>query len=512
MESHGLDATNYAAVFQHYAQIVENDPDCAEARQALGQLLLATREFASAGAQLEYALKVQANDAPSHHALAQVLFQFGEIDAAIEHLDQACEHSAAVDSSGGLSARLLAAVYAPGASRVSPGDILIRRQAAAASLPHASRGDSCDRPSPWRHGGPLRIGYVSAHFDLANYMKPVWGAVNQHDREHFRLEFFSDAHGDPQAAGYAFDARDRWYDVRGMTNANLAELIRGRALDVIVDLNAFSYVSRLGIWLSPLAPASVGWFNMYATSGMPAFDYLIGDPIVYQPQEASLFSERVHVLPCSYLTFSSLYPTPDVAPPPCLKLGYFTLGCLAPQYKITGETLAVWARLLRRLPTCRLLVRNRLLERPNNREYVRMRMHAAGLPLERVELLGPAGHHEFLATYDRIDLALDTFPYNGGSTTMESLVQGVPVACFVGDRWAARISASLMHFADLDEFVAANQEEHCEQVVRLVEDPDTAQRLTALRAGMRERLSRASVCDSGRLARELERFYREISG
>jgi protein O-GlcNAc transferase len=376
-----------------------------------------------------------------------------------------------------------------------------------------SRGDSPgDRPTPSRHGGALRIGYVSAHFDLANYMKPVWGAVNQHDREHFCLEFFSDAAGNPQAAGYAPDPRDQWHHVQGMSNGALVELIRGRGLDVIVDLNAYSYVSRLGIWLAPLAHANVAWFNMYATSGLPGFDYLVGDPIVYRPDEAPLFSERVHVLPCSYLTFSSLYPTPEVAPPPCQKLGYFTLGCLAPQYKITGETLAVWAELLRRLPTSRLLVRNRLLGRPNNREYVRMRMQDAGLPMERVELLGPAAHHEFLATYNRIDLALDTFPYNGGSTTMESLVQGVPVACFTGDRWAARISASLMHFAGLDEFVAANQAEHVEQVVRLVQDPGAPERLSALRAGMRERLSRSSVCDSLNLARELERFYRKISG
>lgn len=521
LEPNGLGPSNYAALFQHCAQIVEDHPDCAPARKVLGKLLLSTREFASAGAQFEHALKSQANDAETHHDLAQVLFQFGEIDSAIEHLDRACEDSAEADVSAGVadaspasvSARLLTAVYAPGDRRVSPREILIRRKAAAAALAqNVSGGDSAgDRPAPRRHGGPLRIGYVSAHFDQANYMKPVWGAVNRHDREHFGIEFFSDAAGDPQAAGYVSNPRDQWHDVQGMTNSALVDLIRGRRLDVIVDLNAYSYVARLGIWLAPLAPANVAWFNMYATSGLPAFDYLIGDRIVYQPHEASLFSEKVHVLPCSYLTFSSLYPTPDVAPPPCLERGYFTLGCLAPQYKITDETLAVWAEMLRRLPTCRLLVRNRLLERPNNREYARMRMRDAGLPMERVELLGPAGHHEFLATYDRIDLALDTFPYNGGSTTMESLLQGVPVACFTGDRWGARISASLMHFANLDEFVANNQAEHVEQVVRLVQDADAPQRLSALRAGMRERLSQASVCDSSNLAKELERFYRKIS-
>jgi len=507
-------STSDGALFQQYKQLLEKQPDHVETRRELGKLLLSVREFAAAGAQLEYALKLRPDDAESHHALAQVLFQFGEIDSAIAHLDRSCEHSPADLSNSVASARLLAAVYAPGDRFVSPAALLARRKEAAAALAQHAAGPPA--PAPFvpaaPREGPLRIGYVSAHFDMANYMKPVWGAVNQHDREHLQLEFFSDAAGDPRTAGYRPDPRDQWHDVQALTNPELIDWIRGRGLDVVVDLNGYSYTSRLGIWLAPLARVNVAWFNMYATSGLPAFDYLVGDPIVYQPHEAPLFSEKVHALSCSYLTFDRLYPTPEVKPAPFSEVGHFTLGCLAPQYKITREALTLWAEMLRRLPTCRLLFRNRLLDRPNNREYIRMRMQDAGLPMERVELLGPAPHHEFLATYDRIDLTLDTFPYNGGSTTMESLAQGVPVACFRGDRWAARISASLMHFAGLDEFVAPSESEHLEHVVRLLQDPRAPERLSALRDGMRDRLSRASVCDSTRLARELERFYREVAG
>ena len=116
----------------------------------------------------------------------------------------------------------------------------------------------------------------------------------------------------------------------------------------------------------------------------------------------------------------------------------------------------------------------------------------------------------FLERYARIDVALDTFPYNGGTTTMEALWQGVPVLCFRGDRWAARISASLMQEAGLGEFVAPDLEHHIEQAVALVQDPAGPARLAELRRTLRDRLRSASVCDTAGFAQNLEEVYRAM--
>lgn len=124
---------------------------------------------------------------------------------------------------------------------------------------------------------------------------------------------------------------------------------------------------------------------------------------------------------------------------------------------------------------------------------------------------GPAAHFDYLAAYRRMDLALDTFPYNGATTTTEVLWQGVPMLTYRGDRWAARQSTSILRAAGLGEFVAENIEDYVEHAVALAQAPDAVQRLAALRRGIRSRLARAAVCDTAAFARHVEELYVEIS-
>lgn len=487
--------------FGDFTRVTEVDPSCADAWHGRGAALMRQDAFAQAGAQFQQALRIDAQHVASRLELAQVLFQFGLSEQALEHLDRIAGQTAG-------QAEQLAAIYAPGATSVSPLGILERRRAFAATLPPIDAGRVAWPP---RAGGPLRIGYLSAHFDLANYMKPVWGVVNEHDREALALCFFSDASGSADAAGYRPHPADRWFDVRPLDNRSLAERIRGEQLDVLVDLNAYSYARRLPLWSARIAPVNAAWFNMYATSGLPGFQFLIGDRHVVQPGESGLFSETILALAHSYLTFRVPYATPEVADRGRRAADGLTLGCLAPMYKINDAVLAVWSSLMRRVPSARLLLRNAALGNPPNRQFVESRLQAAGLPLDRIELRGPAPHFDFLRTYDDVDLALDTFPYNGGSTTMEALWQGVPVAAFRGDRWAARISASLLAEAGLEEFIADGPESHLEQLIEQLRAPGAAAQRAELRRGLRDRLLASPVCDTVGMARELETVYRRVA-
>ena len=227
-------------------------------------------------------------------------------------------------------------------------------------------------------------------------------------------------------------------------------------------------------------------------------------------EEERFYTERVVRVPGSYLTFEVTYPVPDVAPPPCLKAGTLTFGCLAPQYKITTEVVEAWSDILRESPGSRLILKNVLLGQPAVRDFLRDLFARFGVSPERVELDGPAEHFTFLERYDDIDVALDTFPYNGGTTTMEAIWQGVPVLTFTGDRWAARISASLLREAGLAEFVAADLDGFVARAVALAREPDTPARLDALRRAMRDRLRAAPVCDVRSFARDMEGEYLEM--
>ncbi|HYJ90663.1 MAG TPA: hypothetical protein VEV84_05095, partial [Pyrinomonadaceae bacterium] len=226
------------------------------------------------------------------------------------------------------------------------------------------------------------------------------------------------------------------------------------------------------------------------------------------PEEEKFYSEKIIRLKQSYLTFQVGYATPDIEIP--VDNEPFTFGCLGSAYKITPEVRAAWMRLLRETNGTRLLVRNRVLGEESHRKWFQDFFTSEGIDPERLILFGPAEHHEFLKTYGKIDLALDTFPYNGGTTTMEALWQGVPLVCFKGDRWVSRTSATLLSSAALHDFVGKDENEYVE-IAKRWSAAEQRDRLRKLRTGMRGQLESSTVCDAVGLARDFERIVFEIT-
>jgi predicted O-linked N-acetylglucosamine transferase (SPINDLY family) len=353
----------------------------------------------------------------------------------------------------------------------------------------------------------LRVGYLSAFFAARNWMKFVWGVINQHDRGRFEVHLLSDGPDFSVEDGYADHAEDRIWQIRGVPNAVLAQHIAAAGLDVLVDLNGYSDQHRLPLFLYRPARLQVSWMGMYGTTGVPEIDCLVGDDAVLPPEEEKFCCERVVRVPGSYLAFTVLYPVPEVAPPPSLVSGRVTFGCLASAYKLTEPSIAAYERILHAAPTSRLLLRNRTLGEVSNRTVLLDRFARHGIVAERLMLEDGTEHFEFLRTYDRVDVALDTFPYNGGTTTAEALWQGVPMLTYNGDRWASRTCRSLLLAGGLDEFVAADQAGFEAAAIALANAPDTPRRLAVLRAGMRDRLRTSAACDVTALCRSLEALY-----
>jgi protein O-GlcNAc transferase len=267
----------------------------------------------------------------------------------------------------------------------------------------------------------------------------------------------------------------------------------------------------LGIFMLRPARKIVGWFNAYATSGIRAFTHIIGDAAVIPSSEERFYTERVLRVSGSYLAFSVLYPVPPVVPPPCLRNGYLTFGCFAPQYKITPRVIDAFAQILRSAPSARLLLKSSFLHDSGNRAAVLEKFSRKGISPERLLLEGPEEHYKFLKAYSRVDLALDTFPYNGGTTTMEALWQGVPVLAFRGDRWVGRISQSLLCAAGLLDWVEPSRAGYIRRAINLAQASGTTRALADLRTRMRENLSRSAACDSANLCRQLEEHYRALA-
>jgi predicted O-linked N-acetylglucosamine transferase (SPINDLY family) len=341
-------------------------------------------------------------------------------------------------------------------------------------------------------------------------MKPVWGLINHHARARFQIVLFSDSAPAKGMPGYGQHPADRICNTSELTTPQLADLIRDSEIDILVDLNGYSTMERLPLFLHPCAPLTVAWFNMYATSGLPAFDYIVGDDEVIRPDEEPFYTERVLRLPASYLTFEVTHPAPQVAPPPCLKSGRLCFGSLVSQYKITSGVLDAWAEILRRTQGTSLLLANAALKSRCNRDFVLDQFSSRGVPPERLELRGPGPHLEFLRHYDRIDVALDAFPYNGGTTTMEAIWQGVPVLTFDGDRWASRTSQTLLRRCHLGEFVARDAAGMVQMAIDLATDPRSPSKLCSLRLEMRAHLAASAACNVAAMAQGMEGLYLQI--
>ena len=490
-----------------YREALDREPCRTGTLWGMGCAQASLGDHAAAAESLRQLVELQPDYGQGQHNLGRSLYELGQVDQALESFQRA--YHALPPEARAVPLTNMAMVI-PGSPSVSNREILECRRAWASQclLSGPVSKTFPDRDS--RPARSLRLGYVSAYFARRNWMKPVWGLINHHDRERFEIHLFSDGPEPPIAEGYGRHSGDHLHETSGLSNQALAQLIEEVQIDVLVDLNGYSKPPRLALFALRAAPVQVAWFNMFATSGLRGFDYIVGDRHVILDQEESFYTEQVVRVPGSYLTFEVGYPVPEISPLPCLAAGFLTFGCLAPQYKITTEVIEAWSRILNASPTSRLVLKNVVLEQPAARDFVRGQFARFAIASDRLDLEGPAEHYAFLERYAGIDVALDTFPYNGGTTTMEALWQGVPVLCFAGDRWASRISASLLREAGLAEFVAPDLELYIAQAVALARDPDSPDRLQLLRTSLRDRLRLAPVNDVTAFARNMENAYRAM--
>jgi protein O-GlcNAc transferase len=437
--------------------------------------------------------------------LASAQFHTGEIEAAIDHL-------AFVLDKGPRAMREVAlaniACIIPGDPRATNQSILDWRRAWITQVEAASPKLAGVKAKP-RAGERPRIGYVSSFFGDRNWMKPVWGAINQHDRAAFQVHLFADASAPSEDSGYRAHPDDRVHHIGKLSNQAAAELIAQCGIDILVDLNGYSAQRRLGMLVRRPAPIVVAWFGMYATTGSAAYDYTIADAASVPDGEDIFCAEKVLRVPGSYLGFEVRYQVPDEAPPPCLINGHITFGSFCSQYKFADSVVAAWSEILQRAPEARLIIRNRAMGDDSSRAALRGRFARHGVEA-RVTLAPGAEHYAFLEGYAAIDVALDTFPYNGGTTTIEAVWQGVPVLTFNGDRWASRTSRSILLPAGLDAWVAPSLRAYIDQAIALASDPATPERLAKLRGSLREQLAGSPVCDTRMLARALEDLYAQM--
>lgn len=352
----------------------------------------------------------------------------------------------------------------------------------------------------------LRIGYVSPDFrehSVAHYMEPLLAA---HDRSRVELFAYAELKRRDATTGRLNALTDHWRPTAGSRDDDVARQIRDDAIDILVDLAGHSADNRLAVLALRPAPVQVSWLGFPGTTGLSAIDYRLTDDIADPPGAEADATETLVRLPRGFHCWRPPAGAPAIAPRSRAEAPVFA--SFNNVQKISAPTVAAWAEILRRVPGATLSLKSSWLSRPRAVAALREAFARHGIVAERLLLSGwiegTAGH---LAAYGGADVALDPFPYNGTTTTLEALWMGVPVVTLMGHRHAGRVGASLLHRIGAAELVAKSVEDYVDNAVALAAD---GARLVAYRTTLRGWLSASPLLDAAAFARALEASYRTM--
>jgi protein O-GlcNAc transferase len=324
----------------------------------------------------------------------------------------------------------------------------------------------------------------------------------EHDRRQVEVFAYSDATTPDPVTGVIREHVDQWRDVATLRDGPLADAVRADGIDILVDLAAHSGRNRLLTFARKPAPVQVTYLAYCSTTGVDAIDYRVTDRFLDPPDESGHYTETSIHLPHCYWCYS----VPPLGGRPATERGASppTFGCLNNFAKVTDVTLNLWTQLLRRVPEARLLLYART---EAHRDRVRRALRDAGVEESRAAFVGRQSLAGYLETYRLIDVALDPYPYGGGTTTCDALWMGVPVVSLAGRTAVARAGSTLLSNVGLEHLVARSEEQYVELAAALIRDQ---RGLTELRHDLRRRMESSPVMNAPQFARDFEAALRTV--
>lgn len=356
----------------------------------------------------------------------------------------------------------------------------------------------------------LRIGYCSQDFRNRSAGHFIESIVRAHDRSKFELYFYHHTISEDELTERLKACATGWRAIQDLNNVQAAELARKDRIDIFVDLTGYTGLGRVAICAHRAAPVQATYMGYAHSTCLREMDYRFVDALTDPVPGADALTREnlVRLSPC-FLCYTPPHHAPEVGPVPSVaRGGAFTFGSFNTHRKISATCLDLWAAVLARVPGSRLLVKNESLKSEQISRRFIGEMERRGIGAERLDVRSETpGKREHMAMYDHVDVALDSFPYHGTTTTIEALWMGVPTVSLVGDSHVSRVGLSLLSVVGLPELACATREAYIEKAAELAGDP---QRLVAWRGTMRERVAKSPLCDAQGFTRRLEAVYRDL--
>jgi len=496
-----MDQKQFDAAIAAYHEAVAIAPGDAEARSNLGKALNAKGLLAEAADAFGQATILNPKSADAFSNLGAVLKGLGQIDEAVAayrqagHLDPP---NVKIDDDL-LYALLFHPAWDAPSIAAEHRDWHRRRAEPLAKLIQPHPND----PNPDRR---LRIGYVSPDFRDHVVGRNIIPLFRQHDRQGFEIFCYSQVNRTDAITSEYQRLADGWHNCVGESDDQVADQIRKDKIDILVDLALHLVNNRLLVFARKPAPVQVTFAGYPGSTGLTAIDYRLSDPYLDPPEmDESIYSEKTVHLPDSFWCYDPL-DSADIAinPLPALGSGVLTFGCLNTSGKVNNNVLALWAKVLGQVENSRLLL---MAPIGIHRSRIMEHFQKEGIGGGRIEFVALQSRRNYLETYHRIDLGLDTFPYNGHTTSLDSLWMGVPVISLVGNRVVGRAGWCQSSNPGLPELAALTPEQFVHISAGLAGD---LPRLDALRSTLRRRMEQSPLMDAPKFARSIEAAYRRM--
>ena len=492
-----LELESFEEAVACFSTSVAIEPRRAEAFNILGHALLCTGRCTEAIAALETALRLRPGYAAPLDNLGRALKAQGRSAEAISRHRQALAASPEATTHSNL-------LYSLQLVNADPETVLEEHLRWARLYGAGERAR--DLPQPDLSGRRMRVGYVSPDFvnhAVSYFFAPVLAC---HDRSRVEVFCYSNSKVTDSVTDRLRGLSEHWRNIAGVGDAAVEALIRRDGIDILVDLAGHTAGNRLRVFARRPAPVQVTWLGYPGTTGLEAVDYRITDALSDpHPGADAAYVEKLVRIEGTFSCYEPCANSPDVGPLPALEAGAVTFGCFNNFAKVTPEMIVLWAGVLIENPGSRLVLKSKGFLDPRTCDRVASQFLQAGVQPSRLTFDGKSrSAAEHLALYGGIDVALDTFPYNGATTTCEALWMGVPVVSLSGRTHASRVGASFLTQVGLGDCVVTTPEDYRAACRALVRDLPS---LAGLRATLRERMRGSSLCDASAFVRRLENAY-----